>query len=132
MTYYEATFSVIGKPQGKGSWRSVRGGRIIPVGGAKLKAWEHAVRLAASRNAPDEPLDCPVALHLTFWLPCPKKPRFNRPAVKPDWDKLARSTCDAMTGVIYKDDARIVRASVDLLYCSTEHAGVRIKVRALD
>jgi Holliday junction resolvase RusA-like endonuclease len=38
------------------------------------------------------------------------------PVVKPDWDKIARSCSDAMTGIIYLDDAQIVEGHVKKEY----------------
>lgn len=40
------------------------------------------------------------------------------PSSKPDIDKLARSTLDPLTGIVYDDDARIVELSVRKVYCA--------------
>ncbi len=56
----------------------------------------------------DLPFSGPCKVSLTFTMPSCKKPKFPLPATKPDIDKLARSTLDALSGVIYTDDARIV------------------------
>lgn len=39
-----------------------------------------------------------------------------RPMVRPDVDKLARGTLDALTGVLWKDDGQIVRLALDERY----------------
>lgn len=68
------------------------------------------------------PLDQPVHLRMVFSFPRPKshyrtgrnshllRPGApSRPSGKPDLDKLARSTCDALsTAAIVRDDARVV------------------------
>lgn len=56
-----------------------------------------------------------------------------RPRVRPDIDKLARGTLDALTGVIWKDDGLIVGLSLDKRYAvprseSDDGMGVVIKV----
>jgi crossover junction endodeoxyribonuclease RusA len=104
---YSASFWVGGHPRAKGNAK-VFSGRLV-LGSAKEKAWQKQVRLVATREAPDVPLDVPVHLSCRFVFECPKKPKFTRaPAVKPDVDKLARCVLDALTGVIYTDDSRVV------------------------
>jgi Holliday junction resolvase RusA-like endonuclease len=51
-----------------------------------------------------------VRIGLTFVFARPRSVAKTRiyPVVKPDLDKLARSTCDAMTGIIWEDDAQVV------------------------
>jgi Holliday junction resolvase RusA-like endonuclease len=39
-----------------------------------------------------------------------------RPSVRPDIDKLARGTLDALTGIVWKDDGQIVSLSLDERY----------------
>jgi Holliday junction resolvase RusA-like endonuclease len=66
----------------------------------------------------------PVKLSLQFYFskpPTAKKSRFC-PSVKPDIDKLIRSTMDAMTGTIFKDDAQVVELQ------TSKHYGVPERV----
>lgn len=100
-------FRVYGEPAPQGSKRHVGGGRMIESS-KKLPAWRKAVTDAARTVAPKQPLDCPVSVQATFWVPKPQKPRFNTPAVPPDTDKLCRAVGDALeqAGVL-KNDARI-------------------------
>lgn len=62
------------------------------------------------------PIVGPAALRMVFTLPKPKSaPKRTRilPAKRPDWDKLARSTGDALTDAgVYRDDAQVIDASV--------------------
>lgn len=44
-----------------------------------------------------------------------------------DLDKLARSTLDAMTGIVYKNDRRIVKEPLDRRYGSAERCVVTIR-----
>lgn len=127
-------FTVLGVAQPAGSKTSYvprnrdtgqpyeRGGRILVStvdANKKSKPWQ-AVVAAAARDAYDGPLlDFPLILCVKFFQPRPsghygshdlsKAGRDNPvPAKKPDVLKLARGIEDALTGVIYRDDALIV------------------------
>jgi len=45
-----------------------------------------------------------------------------RPEGKPDFDNLAKSICDSLNGVIYKDDGQIVSCHVDKYFSMTPRA----------
>jgi Holliday junction resolvase RusA-like endonuclease len=68
----------------------------------------------------------PVRLWLTFQFVRPKSAK-NRPlmVVKPDLDKLVRGVCDALTGVIYHDDAQVVEIIASKRYGAVESVTVR-------
>lgn len=58
-------------------------------------------------------------------------PRY--PTTKPDVDKLTRSTADAMTGIVYVDDALVVEGEPRRRYAEAGHpAGARITITPLD
>lgn len=103
------SFRVYGEPAPQGSKRHVGGGRMIESS-KKLPAWRKAVTQAARQVAPKQPLDEPVTVAAVFWLPRPKKPRWNVPAGPPDTDKLQRAIGDALeqAGLI-KNDSRIIK-----------------------
>jgi len=125
---------VHGKPQPKGSFRAIMvEGRPTPIpDNSKSKTWERAVKLAASRVCRRHdwlPFDRPCSVEFTFFLLRPAKPKFKHPATKPDWDKLVRSTGDALSGIAYEDDARVVEATVHLRYVGKDSdQGVQIDV----
>jgi crossover junction endodeoxyribonuclease RusA len=81
---------------------------------ARLKDWRRAIADAArawmAENGLESPADGPLALVATFYLPRPSSApkRLVYPAKKPDCSKLIRAVEDAMTGIVYTDDARIV------------------------
>jgi Holliday junction resolvase RusA-like endonuclease len=106
-------FVALGAPAPQGSKRHV--GRGVMVESSKgVKPWRAAVEAAARAlisSLPSEfkPWDGPVRVGLVFTLARPQRPKFpDAPAVPPDLDKLARSTLDALTGVLWKDDSRVV------------------------
>ena len=107
-----------------------------------VEAWRNAVTIHANdAGLTGVLLDGPLQARITFWLPRPKKHyRANgelRPdaptyvAVKPDNDKLQRSTFDALTqaGVIV-DDARIVDVRAIELYADGS-PGAHIRITSL-
>lgn len=94
----------------------VIGGRAVLTDGKKgpaLKEWRQLIGYEAHKwllanNA--APLAGPVAMRVTFYLPRPKSAprRVLYPATKPDLDKLVRSVGDALKGLAYEEDSRIV------------------------
>ena len=75
--------------------------------------------------------DVPVRVDLVFLLPKPpSRPKRRRcwPTVKPDIDKLVRAVLDALTSVVFTDDAQVVALRVDKDYGAT-WTGVDVRVR---
>ena len=68
----------------------------------------------------------PVKMVFDFYLQRPASIPKKRqsPTVKPDLDKLIRSSTDAMTGILYADDAQIVELSVRKHYGTPERVEV--------
>jgi Holliday junction resolvase RusA-like endonuclease len=119
---------VHGVPAPQGSKRHVGDGVMIESS-KKVKPWRQDVKdaaLTAAAALPNwAPLDGPLTASIVFtvreqptsrptwWaagLPWSKSLRW-RPASTPDLSKLLRSTEDALTGVIWRDDARVVEYS---------------------
>lgn len=98
-----------------------------------LKRWQRDIRDAATAavGAHREPYDGPVILSLRFLMPKPKKPRFDVPASKPDLDKLVRAVGDALSGIAYQDDSRVVWLKAAKSYASNGGPGVAITVDAV-
>lgn len=111
-----ACFRVYGAPAPQGSKRHV--GRGILVESSKnVKPWREAVKwahIAAGRKSFG---DSAVMLEVTFWLLKPKTARRKFPSVKPDLDKLMRSTMDALTDSgAWGDDSQVVRFTAMKFY----------------
>ena len=128
------TFVVHGKPQPGGSKRAFynkRTGRAMIVdANPEAKAWQKVVQqdaLIAMRPSP--PMAGPLRLSIMFYQDRPRShyhtgknagnlrwdaPKW--PQSKPDLTKLIRCTEDAMTGIVYKDDAQIVAQSASKQY----------------
>lgn len=106
-------FTVYGHPQPQGSitaFPHARTGRMVAKHPAKLAAWREAIAAEAQRHAGRPLRDGPLALRVRFYLRRPRSApkRVTRPATRPDLDKLIRATGDALEGVLYTQDSRIV------------------------
>jgi len=114
-------FRVQGTPAPQGSKRGfvVKGRAIVTdTNPAPLRTWREDVKHAATDAMNGAmPLDGPVQVLVTFVLLKPKTVKRDLPHVRPDIDKLARSTCDALTSAgVYGDDAQIVDLHVRKVY----------------
>jgi Holliday junction resolvase RusA-like endonuclease len=93
-----------------------------------------ALRARAAIGVHDVFAEAGVAVHVgvTFVFARPKSVSASRtmPVVKPDLDKLARSTADALTGVLYVDDAQVVSYELHKVYGEPEC--VHVHVRRMD
>ena len=135
------TFHIAGlTPAPQGSKRHVGGGRMVESS-AKVRPWREAVRQEALKTGLTITAE-PIYLHLLF--------RFRRPQghynargqlkpsapvnhiTRPDLDKLCRSTLDALTGVLFRDDSQVA-----FLVASKEYAlpgeleGCQVEIRAI-
>jgi len=103
--------------------------RIIDAAKGNQK-WKKIVAAHARRNWNEQPIyDVPLVVSLCFVLTHPKSHyrtgKFAhllkddaplQPVFKPDRTKLARSTEDALTGILWGDDAQIVGGVVQKMY----------------
>jgi Holliday junction resolvase RusA-like endonuclease len=128
---------VRGLPAPQGSMKAFRHhatGRVVVMHQAtkRLRDWRQAVAFVLQAAWPMAPLEGPVCVNIVFELLRPASVsarRRPRPSVKPDIDKLARSVLDAMTGIVYRDDAQIVSAQLEKRY--GPEPGVHISVTPL-
>lgn len=143
------TITVHGTPAPQGSKRAyvVAGRARLVESSAKVKPWRTDVRTAAldAIAAATLPSPCPflgpVALHIAFRLPRPAyhwrtgaranelKPTAPRWHDKrPDIDKLARSTCDALSEAgVWRDDSQVAEMVVTKVYADTAGATITVK-----
>lgn len=137
-------FTVIGHPQPAGSKRAVpvKGGGGVNVIDANpnAKGWQNEVALVAMQAMIDAEVALfhgPVGLSVIFTLARPKghygtginhglvRPKSPAyPAVKPDATKLLRGLEDALTTIVWRDDAQVVEQTVVKRYGMPEGAQV--------
>lgn len=104
-------FYVPGKPQSQGSKIKTQWG--MREASKELGPWRERVALAAHGAAAGQSFarEVPVAVGLEFVLYRPAStPKSKTPAAikAPDADKLTRACLDAMTHVLYADDAQVI------------------------
>jgi Holliday junction resolvase RusA-like endonuclease len=151
-------FFAAGEPKGMGSKTAFA---YIPKGGGKpravvtdaaamgrsdagkrMLAWKDCVIAATMAELGDNPqrIMGAVRVSLTFFLARPvghhgknglrpSAPPF--PSVKPDLDKLARSTLDALAVVMLSDDSRVVELALAKRYADSGPTGAQITVEEL-
>ena len=136
-------FQVFGVAQPKGSMKAFyRPGMKAPIvtdSNRSVKSWSQLVAEGASHALQQVPLDQQahlfagaVRLTMAFHLPRPKK--YQRASVnpahltKPDASKLVRAVEDALTQVVYQDDAQVVELVVAKRYTAMG-AAPRVDVR---
>ena len=140
------TFSIEGIPQGKGRARS----RIVsPRAGAafvshytpqKTRDYEEGIAWAArAAMRGRDPLDEAVRLGLVIRCPVPaswsrKKQQealsgVRRPTGKPDVDNVEKAVCDALNGIVWRDDALVCEVAKIKRY--SERPGIDVTVETL-
>lgn len=132
-------FRVYGTPAPQGSKTAfVRGGRAVVVDGSsssgrqRLSSWRAEVAREAENVGLEMVLDGPLDLAIEFLMPKPKSAPKGKVWCdkRPDLDKLVRSTFDALSGVLYRDDAQVVRLKVSKRYSTDgEPPGAFISLR---
>lgn len=121
------SYFVEGEPAPQGSKNGfVKNGRVVMVESSKkVKPWREAVAWQTKAKV-NEPMTSPVEIALVFHLPRPKSVTRKWPSVKPDLDKLIRSTFDGLTtGGLYTDDALVIAVSASKQY-ATDRIGCQI------
>ncbi len=144
------SFTVIGVPAPGGSKKGFpfrrRDGSlgVNMVDGSKYtKPWQLKVKATAESYYWDAPLEGPLRMEVTFYLPRPKdhfktqkgkvttivkpgKPLY--PITTPDLTKLIRAFEDALKGITWKDDSQVVETVARKLFGEPARAEVKILV----
>jgi Holliday junction resolvase RusA-like endonuclease len=113
------TFFVSGipAPQGSKTGRVVNGKVVMWESSTKVKPWREAVKRTAEVAMREKYLVTgPVEVCLSFQMPKPKTLKRLFPSVKPDLDKLIRSTLDGLSKTCYQDDALVIGISAVKVY----------------
>lgn len=134
-------FTVYGKPQPAGSKRGFvnrKTGKVIITDDAKSsRPWKQEVAGAAvAAMGERSPWDVPLEMSVTFYFARPKshlkadgavKPKApGWPSVRPDTTKLVRAVEDALTGIIFRDDALVVDQIASKRYGSPERCEIEV------
>lgn len=142
-----ASFFVAGHPEPAGSKKAFQHKTtkrvIVMDANKKAKPWQYVIQGAATEAMGyTTPAVGPLDVTFTFYVDRPKGHfrqfghlsaeglRNPYPAKKPDLLKLARAVEDALTGIVYKDDAQIVSETLHKAWTGNgmQVEGVRIAV----
>lgn len=134
-------FFVPGAPATAGSKKGFfnkRSNRVMLVDdNPRGKLWMAQVAAFAQPVAPGVLFDEPLAIEVELRLARPKGHSGKRgllpsapayPATIPDCTKLMRCLEDGLTGVLWRDDARIVSQLVRKVYTEDGRTGARVRV----
>jgi crossover junction endodeoxyribonuclease RusA len=130
-------FTVLGKAEPQGSTKAfmVKGRPRITSANPKMKPYRQEVgqtalfaRAALGIHGVWAGRHVPVSVRYDFYFAKPKSVPKGRisPAVKPDIDKLVRSTTDALTGILYADDGQIIKVTALKHYGLPERTEIKV------
>jgi len=132
------TFNVPGVPVGKGRPRFSTAGKFPRAyTPEKTARYENLVAMAA-QDAMEQraPTSGAVTVLIEAYFPVPKSwSKNNRdlalrdrisPTTKPDADNLAKCICDAMNGIVYRDDSQVASLTVEKHYGAFPRVEVQI------
>jgi Holliday junction resolvase RusA-like endonuclease len=129
-------FFIPGIPKPKARARTVRNkhtGGVHSYTPETSATWESIVYARSLDYKPDKPIDCPLSVYLHFWLPRPKSPKNKlHPVTRPDLDNLAKSVFDALNGVFWVDDSRIVLKGLRKAYATEGGPGVAVIIEEME
>ncbi len=137
------TLTVYGTPAPAGSKRALPlggkfGGRPIVVdANARAKPWKNLIAQQGGIEMRSRSLyRGPLHVNFTFWVRRPKSHYNSKgelktsaqkwPTKKPDCLKLARAVEDALSGIVYADDAQIVTEFLVKRYGEPERVEIEI------
>jgi Holliday junction resolvase RusA-like endonuclease len=132
------TFTIPGQPVAKGRPKFARrGAHVVAYTPAKTASYENLVKLAASEAMCGiGPTARPVALSVTLNLQVPASWSNKRRAAavagticatkKPDADNVLKGIKDGCNGIVWADDAQVVRIMIEKRYSETPSAVVHV------
>lgn len=121
------TFDVLGTPAPQGSKRHLGNG-VMVESSKHVKPWRHDIRSTAiDHKPPSWHHHLPVTVSITFRYLRPNSHFRTNGTLKPsapqylttrkgDIDKLSRAVLDALTGILFLDDAQVVTLSASKRY----------------
>ncbi len=103
-----------------------------------VNEFKAAIRLACAAAHQGEPLAGPLAMTARFVFPRPKSMTRKSgnlglwKASKPDWDNVGKALADALTGLLWADDAQLAIVTIHKRIAGDgEQAGASVEVRGL-
>jgi Holliday junction resolvase RusA-like endonuclease len=136
------TLSFPGEPRAVQSVRFARMGSFIrKYQPKKNEDWKSYIRVSASSQIPDEfaIFDTAIRFNATFVFSIPKSMkkstqreiiagRIEYKTTKPDLcDNLCKGVCDALTGIVYRDDSLIAEVHSKKIYGTNPRIEITIE-----
>jgi Holliday junction resolvase RusA-like endonuclease len=129
--------TIPGVPRGKGRPRFVRAtGRTYTP--EQTASYEGVIRHEASLEMRGEPpMEGPLAIAVTAVVAMPK--RFGKkhrqaveagqlwPTTRPDADNYLKTACDALNGIVYRDDSQLVRMEAVKCYGAAPRLSITVR-----
>lgn len=130
--------TIPGEMRGKGRPKfSTRGGFARAYTDAKTVSAENWVKTCAVEQVGNPVLEGPLSVSVAISVGVPvswsKKKRAAalageiRPTGKPDFDNTSKLICDALNGIVWKDDAQITDARFSKRYAETPETAVMVR-----
>jgi len=92
--------------------------------------WKESLAAYCSQNRPSDPIEGPIRLDVSFFLPRPKnmKSRMDcEPHIKkPDSDNLLKAVMDSMNDIFWNDDSQVCDVRVRKFYAEGGKEGALI------
>jgi Holliday junction resolvase RusA-like endonuclease len=134
----EIKFTVFGDPVAQGRPRFARRGNFVTTYDPKeSRQFKDTVYSVALQHRPPQPMDCALELHVVCYRQIPsgfskKKAEmaelgFVTPTTKPDVDNYAKGVKDALRGVIWTDDSRVVRLVAEKKYSRMPRTEITVR-----
>lgn len=124
----------IGVPQGSMRAYMPKGAKrpILTSDNSETMPWRQQVTMTALVERQRQHFDLVkrpfgVRVRLAFFFPKPNSVKFPDKTTKPDADKLQRAIFDALSGVVFEDDAQVVAVSCTKAFGSPARMDVRIE-----
>jgi len=131
------TFTVYGIPQPQGSAKAFMNKGMkypsITTTNEKLKPWRQEVAgtaLIEMKQQQQQLVDKgPISIEARFIFAKPKSTKKTAlyKVTKPDLDKLIRALCDALSGIVFRDDAQVVRCVISKVFGEPNRMEVSIE-----
>lgn len=121
-------------PVAKARPRFTRNGRTYTPKSTR-QAEESLAYIARLVRQLSHPWEGEVSLQIQVYLTRPKSSKRPSPTVKPDLDNYIKLVCDALNGIVWRDDSQVTQVSASKTYCephSEEPAGYWVRAYSVE
>jgi Holliday junction resolvase RusA-like endonuclease len=102
---------------------------IVTADNKKTKPWRQEIAgaaLAALGKQSPAGKNVPIRIEVRFFFPRPKSVKALDKTTRPDLDKLLRSLGDALTGILWQDDAQVTEIHACKLFGTPPRMEIKI------